>query len=67
GRRTGPRATLAACRDRLSADLAALPPQARRIRQPVAPRATVSGQLGDLTARVRRELEERTTAAAGLV
>ncbi|MXQ57891.1 nicotinate phosphoribosyltransferase [Streptomyces sp. XHT-2] len=67
GRRTGPRATLAACRDRLSADLAVLPPQARRIRQPVAPRATVSGQLGDLTARVRRELEERTTAAAGLV
>ncbi|MEU1920974.1 nicotinate phosphoribosyltransferase [Streptomyces albogriseolus] len=65
GRRTRPRATLGACRDRLTADLGALPPSARRIREPVAPRASVSEPLRDLTARVRRRLEERT-AAAGL-
>ncbi|MFC7512324.1 hypothetical protein ACFQV4_27270 [Streptomyces thermocarboxydus] len=38
GRRTGPRATLAACRDRLSADLAVLPPQAAGSGNPSPPR-----------------------------
>ncbi|MFE4050195.1 nicotinate phosphoribosyltransferase [Streptomyces sp. YIM B13518] len=64
GRRTGPGPTLDECRERLTADLAGLPPAARRIRAPVAPRATASERLGALAARVRRRIEERTTAAS---
>ncbi|MDH3034192.1 nicotinate phosphoribosyltransferase [Streptomyces sp. TRM75561] len=63
GRRTGPRATLGEYRDRLAADLDALPPAARRIRGPVAPHPAVSERLRDLTARVRH----RTEAHAGAV
>ncbi|WP_306432834.1 hypothetical protein [Streptomyces griseoflavus] len=64
GRRTGPGPTLDQCRERLTADLQDLPPAARRIRAPVAPRAAPSERLGALAARVRRRIEERTTAAS---
>ncbi|MGW2638870.1 nicotinate phosphoribosyltransferase [Streptomyces sp. NPDC001348] len=57
GRRTGRRSTLDECRGRLAADLGGLPPAARRIRAPVAPRATVSERLGLLAADVRRRIE----------
>jgi len=63
GRRTGRRTTLEECRERFTTDLDALPPQARRIREPVAPRATVSGPLSTLTARVRHHIEEQVAAA----
>ncbi|PWJ08512.1 nicotinate phosphoribosyltransferase [Streptomyces sp. NWU49] len=64
GRRTGERSTLGECRERFAADLAALPPAARRIRAPVAPRATPSERLSTLTDHVRRRLAERTAAPA---
>ena len=63
GRRTGDRAGLGECRARLAADLAALPPSARRVRGPVPPRATPSGPLGALTDAVRRRIAERTAGA----
>ncbi|KAB1990275.1 nicotinate phosphoribosyltransferase [Streptomyces triticiradicis] len=59
GRRTVGRPTLDECRARCAADLGALPPAARRIRAPVAPRATASKRLLALTARVRHDIEER--------
>ncbi|MEU2750019.1 nicotinate phosphoribosyltransferase [Streptomyces collinus] len=62
GRRTGGRATLDACRESLAADLAGLPPAARRIREPVAPRATASEHLSALARRVRRRIDEQTSA-----
>lgn len=62
GRRTGRPATLAESRARCAADLDALPAAARRIREPVAPRATTSERLDALTARVRRDIEQRTAA-----
>ncbi|MEW2609908.1 nicotinate phosphoribosyltransferase [Streptomyces sp. NPDC047880] len=62
GQRTGGRATLDACRERLAADLAGLPPAARRIRDPVAPRATASEHLSALARRVRRRIDEQTSA-----
>ncbi|MCI4145720.1 nicotinate phosphoribosyltransferase [Streptomyces sp. MMS20-AI2-20] len=64
GRRTGARSTLDECRERFTADLDGLPTAARRIRAPVAPRATASERLGALAARVRRRIEERTTEAS---
>ncbi|MEV6616650.1 nicotinate phosphoribosyltransferase [Streptomyces sp. NPDC051051] len=64
GRRTGGRPTLDESRERLAADLEALPSAARRIRAPVAPRATVSERLSDLTADVRRRIEDRMQAAS---
>ncbi|MGV9557265.1 nicotinate phosphoribosyltransferase [Streptomyces sp. NPDC003401] len=64
GRRTGGRPTLDESRHRLAADLEALPPAARRIRAPVAPRATVSRPLGDLTAVVRHRIEDGMRAAS---
>ncbi|MFJ9719862.1 nicotinate phosphoribosyltransferase [Streptomyces sp. NPDC101213] len=64
GRRTGGRPTLEDGRRRLAADLEALPPAARRIRAPVAPRATASERLGELTAEVRRRIEDGTRAAS---
>ncbi|MER6623976.1 nicotinate phosphoribosyltransferase [Streptomyces sp. NPDC000931] len=64
GRRTGARPTLDECRERFTADLDGLPPAARRIRAPVAPRATASERLSALAARVRRRIEERTTEAS---
>lgn len=63
GRRTGAGPTLDECRERFTADLDGLPPAARRIREPVAPRATASERLSALAARVRRRIGERTTAA----
>ncbi|MBQ0825127.1 nicotinate phosphoribosyltransferase [Streptomyces sp. RG38] len=62
GRRTRPRPALGESRERLAADLAALPPAARRIRNPLAPRAASSAALNALTVRVRRRLERRTAA-----
>ncbi|MFF4656105.1 nicotinate phosphoribosyltransferase [Streptomyces sp. NPDC001381] len=67
GRRTGPRASLAECRERLAADLDMLPPAARRIHAPVAPRATTSERLSALTARVRRRIEEQLPVHARTV
>jgi nicotinate phosphoribosyltransferase len=64
GRRTGDRPTVGACRERFTADLDQLPSAARRIRAPVAPRATVSDRLGALAARVRGRIGERLPAAA---
>jgi nicotinate phosphoribosyltransferase len=63
GRRSRGRPTLEECRERLAADLGELPPAARRIRAPVAPRATASERLGVLTARVRQRIEDRMPAA----
>ncbi|MFF9120004.1 nicotinate phosphoribosyltransferase [Streptomyces massasporeus] len=62
GQRTGGRSTLDACRERLAADLAGLPKDARRIRDPVAPRATASEHLSALARRVRRHIDEQTSA-----
>lgn len=64
GRRTGRRPTLDECRERLAADLGELPPAARRIRAPVAPRATTSERLSALTVRVRQGIEDRMAAAS---
>ncbi|MGK3941013.1 nicotinate phosphoribosyltransferase [Streptomyces caeruleatus] len=59
GRRTGGRPTLDECRARCAVDLGALPSAARRIRAPVAPRATTSQRLDALTTRVRHGIEEQ--------
>lgn len=48
---------LAACRERFHRDLAELPPEARRLHAPAAPRAEVSPRLAALTGRVRGGLE----------
>ncbi|MGW2613472.1 nicotinate phosphoribosyltransferase [Streptomyces sp. NPDC001500] len=64
GRGTGGRSTLDECRERLAADLRELPSAARRIRAPVAPRATASERLSVLTARVRGRMEDRMAAAS---
>lgn len=64
GRRLRPPDTLGAARARLFADLAALPPDARRIRGPVAPRARRSDGLDRLTERVRRTLAGSLPSAA---
>jgi nicotinate phosphoribosyltransferase len=57
GRRGGGRPRLVECGERFAADLAGLPPAARRIRDPVAPRAVLSGPLTDLADQVRRRIE----------
>ncbi|WP_432193136.1 nicotinate phosphoribosyltransferase [Streptomyces sp. bgisy027] len=64
GRRTGDRPTLDECRARFAADLRELPSAARRIGTPLAPHATVSEKLSALTARVRRRIDETTSAPA---
>lgn len=61
GQRTGSRPTLDDCRERFIADLAGLPPAARRTRDPVAPRAANSERLGALARSVRRRIDERTS------
>ncbi|RLU89202.1 nicotinate phosphoribosyltransferase [Streptomyces griseocarneus] len=48
---------LEAARRRFLADLDELPPQARRIASPVAPRAVLSGPLTELAVRVRGRIE----------
>ncbi|MFJ1973853.1 nicotinate phosphoribosyltransferase [Streptomyces sp. NPDC087903] len=63
GRRTGGRPTLEECRKTFTADLDGLPPAARRIRDPIAPRATASERLGALAAGVRRRIEAQLSAA----
>ncbi len=57
GRRGGGRPRLVECAERFAADLGGLPPAARRIRDPVAPRAVLSGRLTDLADQVRRRIE----------
>ncbi|MFK4106306.1 nicotinate phosphoribosyltransferase [Streptomyces sp. NPDC019531] len=64
GRRTGERPTVGDSGERFTADLAGLPPAARRIRAPVAPRAVTSGQLASLTDQVRRRIEDEVRASA---
>ena len=63
GRRARSPETIAAARDRLEADLALLPAEARRLRSPQAPGARFSDSLTDLTNVVRR----RAGASADLV
>ncbi|MFI8519953.1 nicotinate phosphoribosyltransferase [Streptomyces sp. NPDC085481] len=57
GLRTEPPDTLAAARARFEADLAALPVEARRIDDPVAPLPTASMRLTVLTTVVRHRIE----------
>ncbi|WP_432010806.1 nicotinate phosphoribosyltransferase [Streptomyces cucumeris] len=59
GRRTGPPDTLERARQRLDADLTGLPPQARRIREPMPPRPATSPPLARLAGRVRHRIEHR--------
>ncbi len=59
GRRTGEPERLRAAHRRFAADLAALPESATRIREPVAPWATVSERLEALTAQARRRIGEQ--------
>ncbi|MGW7406553.1 nicotinate phosphoribosyltransferase [Streptomyces sp. NPDC054833] len=60
GRRIGERPTLAECHERFADDLAELPPASRRIRAPVAPRATASQRLSTLADRIRHSIEKGT-------
>ena len=58
GRRTAELPDSAGDREKFAADLAGLPPTARRIRAPRAPRAETSEQLAALAAEVRRRIED---------
>ncbi|MFE7355314.1 nicotinate phosphoribosyltransferase [Streptomyces sp. NPDC057543] len=58
GRRVSERAELDTARQRFMADLAALPPRARTIREPTAPKAELSGRLSSLAVDVRRYIEK---------
>lgn len=58
GRRVSERAELDTARQRFMADLAALPPRARTIREPTAPKAELSGPLSSLAVDVRRYIEK---------
>ncbi|MCZ2527570.1 nicotinate phosphoribosyltransferase [Streptomyces sp. HB2AG] len=58
GRRTGPPDTLDAARERLAADLAALPEEALRVRGPRPVRPVVSDRLAGLTRTVRHRIED---------
>ncbi|MFD0371250.1 nicotinate phosphoribosyltransferase [Streptomyces sp. NPDC059071] len=62
GLRTDPPDTLAAARARFEADAAALPEEARRVTDPVAPVPSVSTRLTVLTTVVRHRIEVRTGA-----
>ncbi|MFI5553546.1 nicotinate phosphoribosyltransferase [Streptomyces sp. NPDC051738] len=64
GQRIGARSGLDECRERFAGDLGGLPSAARRIRAPVAPRATASEHLSALTVRVRRRIEEQMQAVS---
>ncbi|MFB7917152.1 nicotinate phosphoribosyltransferase [Streptomyces sp. NPDC056061] len=57
GHRTSPRSGTADALERFNAGLAELPPGARSVRAPVAPRAKISARLGLLTTEVRRYIE----------
>ncbi|MFE2673815.1 nicotinate phosphoribosyltransferase [Streptomyces hygroscopicus] len=65
GRRTAAPDTLDRARRRLGADLAGLPPQARRIRHPAPPRPATSAGLARLAGRVRHRIEQRLAASGG--
>ncbi|MFH8475943.1 nicotinate phosphoribosyltransferase [Streptomyces sp. NPDC018000] len=58
GRRVSKPTELETARQRFFADLAALPPEARTIRAPTAPKAELSGRLASLAADVRRYIEK---------
>jgi nicotinate phosphoribosyltransferase len=58
GVRTAPPDTLTAARDRCARDLDALPGDATRLRDPVAPRVGLSGALRTLTDRLRSEITQ---------
>ncbi|MEX2556121.1 MAG: nicotinate phosphoribosyltransferase [Actinomycetota bacterium] len=58
GRRLGPPGTITAARERFEADLATLPPDARRLRDPDPPRARFSEALLDLTAVLKQRAAE---------
>ncbi|MFJ7068408.1 nicotinate phosphoribosyltransferase [Streptomyces sp. NPDC101115] len=62
GLRTDPPDTPAAARARFEADVAALPEEARRVTDPVAPVPSVSTRLTVLTTVVRHRIEVRTGA-----
>ncbi|MER5601318.1 nicotinate phosphoribosyltransferase [Streptomyces sp. NPDC002265] len=62
GRRTVARPRLDECGARCAADLGGLPFAARRIRAPVAPRATTSDRLDALGRRVRHGIEAQLAA-----
>ncbi|MFF5958350.1 nicotinate phosphoribosyltransferase [Streptomyces luteogriseus] len=64
GRRIGERPALDESGERFAADLAGLPPAARRIRAPVAPRPRTSDQLTALAGRVRRHIENAAAASS---
>ncbi|WP_030829056.1 nicotinate phosphoribosyltransferase [Streptomyces hygroscopicus] len=65
GRRTAAPDTLDRARRRFGADLAGLPPQARRIRHPAPPRPATSAGLARLAGRVRHRIEQRLAASGG--
>ncbi|WP_406011572.1 hypothetical protein OG440_02440 [Streptomyces sp. NBC_00637] len=62
GRRTAERPALTTGAERLLADLAWLPPETRRIRAPVAPRAVTSERLAALAEEVRHRIDESAPA-----
>ncbi|MET7935592.1 nicotinate phosphoribosyltransferase [Streptomyces sp. NPDC005322] len=59
GRRTTAPDTLDRAQERFTADLATLPPNARRMRDPVAPRPATSPALARLAGQVRHRIERR--------
>jgi nicotinate phosphoribosyltransferase len=61
GDRPGGPAGLARARERFAADLAELPPTARLIRNPTAPRVTTSPRLTALTDQVRCRIKDQLT------
>lgn len=63
GRRTVERPTLDESGERFAADLAGLPPAARRIQAPLAPRARTSERLTALADQVRRRIEDGLPAS----
>ena len=67
GRRVSDRTELDTARKRFAADLAALPPGARTIGAPVAPKAELSGLLSSLAAHVRGYIEKNLMRDAGEV
>jgi nicotinate phosphoribosyltransferase len=64
GRRTVERPALEESGERFAADLAGLPPAARRIHAPLAPRARTSEQLTVLADQVRRRIEDEVLASS---
>lgn len=65
GERVGRPTTLRDARARFEEDLRWLPTEARRVERPVAPRASVSRALGDLTERARADARRRAGLPVG--